>query len=414
MDDKRRILVLTSDAGFGHRSAANAVAAAILDKYGEECEVHIANPMEDRRAPFFLRDASADYDRVVRNTPELYRFYYDASDTSVTSAIVESALTVLLFEVLRDVVRTYQPDTIVTTYPLYITALDAFFTVTGRDIPLIAVVTDLANVHRMWFSKSVDACLVPTSNVLEQALGYGLAQEQVHVTGIPVNPQAVKDPRSRADIQAGFGWRTDLPTILAVGSKRVERLMDTLNVLNHFGAPLQLVVAAGRDERLYHELQAVDWHVPVHLYEYAHNVPLMMRGADALICKAGGLIVTEALAVGCPMILIDLIQGQETGNAEYVVANGAADLARSDVEVLEVMAHLMKDEWRLLRERALNAASLGHPFAAYDVADMAYQFAQRGSSAHRHLLSRRTLIDLLNRNQVRWGDTRELKDPRNQ
>src|SRR5512143_1909440 len=118
MSVKRRILVLTGDAGFGHRAAANAVTAAILEKYGGDCEVHVANPMEDRRAPFFLRDASADYDRVVRNTPELYRFYYDASDTSVTSAIVESALTVLLYEVLRDVVRKYQPDTIVSTYPL--------------------------------------------------------------------------------------------------------------------------------------------------------------------------------------------------------------------------------------------------------------------------------------------------------
>ena len=69
---------------------------------------------------------------------------------------------------------------------------------------------------------------------------------------------------------------------------------------------------------------------------------------------------------------------------------------------------------KVLRERARNAAALGHPFAAYEVADLAYQFAQRGSTEHRHLLSRRTLIDLLNRNQVRWGDTRELKDPRNQ
>ena len=114
------------------------------------------------------------------------------------------------------------------------------------------------------------------------------------------------------------------------------------------------------------------------------------------------------------MILINLIQGQETGNAEYVISNGAADLARSDIEVLEVMAHLMKDDWALLRARARNAAALGHPHAAYAVADLAYQFAQRGSSEHRHLLSRRTLIDLLNRNQIRWGDTRELKDSRNQ
>jgi len=34
MDKKKKILILTSDAGFGHRSAANALQAAITQKYG--------------------------------------------------------------------------------------------------------------------------------------------------------------------------------------------------------------------------------------------------------------------------------------------------------------------------------------------------------------------------------------------
>ena len=33
MSEKKRILILTIDAGFGHRSAANAVRDAILDQY---------------------------------------------------------------------------------------------------------------------------------------------------------------------------------------------------------------------------------------------------------------------------------------------------------------------------------------------------------------------------------------------
>jgi hypothetical protein len=53
---------------------------------------------------------------------------------------------------------------------------------------------------------------------------------------------------------------------------------------------------------------------------------------------------------------------------------------------------------------------LGKPNAAFDVADQAYQAARRGPSQHRHLLSRRSLIDLFNRNQIHWGDTKDLKD----
>jgi len=131
------------------------------------------------------------------------------------------------------------------------------------------------------------------------------------------------------------------------------------------------------------------------------------------VCKAGGLVVTESLAAGCPMMLIDVIAGQETGNADYVVGGGAGDLARSDIEVLETISHWMMDDRALLRERASNAAALGKPMAAYTIADMAFQAACRGPQIHRQLFSRGSLIDLLNRNQIKWGETKDLREYRN-
>ena len=92
------------------------------------------------------------------------------------------------------------------------------------------------------------------------------------------------------------------------------------------------------------------------------------------------------------------------------VGNAAGDLARSDVEVLEVFSHWMRDDRRLLKERARTAASLGRPQAAYDVAEMVYQCSLRSPAKHRHIFSQRSLIDLLNRNHVRWGETKDLRE----
>lgn len=407
---KKKILILTADAGFGHRSAANAVAAAVSERYGEACDVDVVNPMEDKRTPFFLRDSQYDYDRLVRVIPELYRFYYDASDLTVTSAVLESALTILLFETMRDVIRSYAPDVIVNTYPLYQAPLEAVFTLRGKDIPVLTVVTDLATVHRIWFSKAVDVCLVPNEIVQDLAVSYGLSREQTVVTGIPVNPELANDRRTAEEIRRELGWETGITTFLAVGGRRVDRLVDTLNVLNHFGRSIQLVIVAGRDMVLYQELTQIEWHVPVKLYEYVSNVTTMMRAADAVVCKAGGLIVTESLAAGRPMLLVDAIPGQETGNADLVVRSGAGNLVRSEREVLEAVAHWLMDDGKLLRECARNSAALGRPEAAYDVASQAYMAAQRIVAPHRHLFNRRTLIDLFNRNEVRWGDTKDVKD----
>ena len=407
---KKKVLILTADAGFGHRSAANAIAAALKSRYSDRCDVEIINPMEDRRTPFFLRDSQSDYDRLVRLIPELYRFYYDASDKTVTSAVVEGALTVLLFETMRDTIRLYAPDAIVSTYPLYQAPLEAVFTLRSEEIPVLTVVTDLATVHRLWFSKAVDVCLVANEVVQDLAISYGLSPDQVMVTGIPVNPEMAVETCSPAVLRGEFGWVPDMPTFLAVGSRRVERLLDTLNILNHFGKPIQLAVVAGRDQKLYDDLQRIEWHVPVFLYEYVTNVPRMMRAADAVICKAGGLIVTEALAAGRPMLLVDAIPGQETGNADLVVRSGAGDLVRSEREVLETVSHWFSQDGKLMRERSERSAALGRPYAAFDVAEQAFLAAQRGATQHRHLFSRRTLIDLLSRNEVRWRDGREFKE----
>lgn len=396
----RRVLILTADAGFGHRSAANAVAAALEERYSDRCDYWVVNPLEDRRAPFFLRDSQTDYDKLVRNMPELYRFGYDASDSHVPGVIVEQALTVLLFEVMRDLVRTYNPDVILTTYPLYQAPLRAALTVARRSVPILTSVTDLATVHRLWFYTGTDRYMVPTTVVRDLALNYGIPLERIEVTGIPVNPEVARDRRTTAQIRQELGWEQDLITIFAVGSKRVDRLIDSLNVLNHFGVPLQVAVAAGNDSALYQQLNEMEWHIPVRLYEFVSNATTMMRAADIVMCKAGGLVITESLACGRPLLLIDAIPGQETGNADYVVQNGAGELVLSPIEVLEATAHWLRSDGSLLQQRARHACQLGRSQAAYDVAEMVWQAALNRPKKAIRAAGRPNLLDLLSRNQI--------------
>ncbi len=407
MSEPKRILILTADAGFGHRSAATAVASALEEMGQGRYTVDVVSPLEDKRAPFFLRDVGEDYDKIVRNMPELYRIGYDASDAVVPATLLESAMVVLLFEIMRDVVRQYRPDAILTTYPLFQAPMTAVFTIGRQYIPFMTAVTDLVTVHRIWFHKNVDACLAPTEQVAELARASGLAAEKVIVTGLPVHPDIYREKRTPEQIRADLGWRTNLTTLLAVGSKRVENLLPALRVFNHFGTPLQLAVVAGKDEELYQELVGIDWHLPaVHLYEFSSDMPVLMHAADAVVCKAGGLIVTESLACGRPMMLIDVIPGQETGNAEYVVQGGAADLALTPLDALEVLSHWTQNDNALLKERAANAARLGRPDAAYSIANLLMAAAVRGpvSRRRRKIEGRTTLVDLLNRNHVDWEE----------
>jgi len=404
MTPAKRILILTSDAGFGHRKAAQAVAEALNESYGDRCQVDIVNPLDDKRTPFFLRDSQADYDKVVREIPGLVQIGFDASNAAVPSVIAESALSVLLFEVMQDIVQTYQPDAILITYPMYQEPLKAVFTVHRIAVPMFTVITDLVTVHRMWFNPAVDACLVQTEELRERAADFNLPLEKVLITGIPVHPDVVREKRDKASIRTELGWRTDLTTILAVGSRRVEGLLEALNVVNHFGSQLQVAAACGNDQELYERLKKMDWHIPVHLYAYASNIPTLMHASDMIISKAGGLIVTESLACGLPMLLIDVLPGQETGNAEYVISHGAGELAETQLQVLEVMAHWLKNDGQVLELRAERAMAFGKPRAAYIIADLLWKAAEGGpiKKQARWIRGRPELIKLLERNRVHW------------
>jgi UDP-N-acetylglucosamine:LPS N-acetylglucosamine transferase len=94
--------------------------------------------------------------------------------------------------------------------------------------------------------------------------------------------------------------------------------------------------------------------------------------------KAGGLTVTEALACGLPLILVNVIPGQESGNAEYVISGQAGDLAENPIEVLEVMSHWLDKSKELYNQRVQNASRLGYPRAAYDVAKLVWDAASEG------------------------------------
>lgn len=403
MSEKLKILILTADAGFGHRSAANAVAAGLESLYGDQVEVDILNPLDDKHTPALLRDSQSDYDRIIRKAPELYKLGYEASDVPLTKALMDRGLTVMLFEVMRDLLIKYKPAAIVSTYPLYQAPLSAVFSIYRSCVPLFTVVTDLATVHRIWFNDVSEKILVPTQLVADLALDNDIPSEKIAITGIPVNPQIALEQRGKEEIRFALGWEPKLTTIFAVGSQRVEHLQDVIEVINHFGKPLQLAVAAGKDDDLYAELQAKEWHIPAQIYNFVDHMHLLMKASDLIVCKAGGLIVTESLACGLPMLIIDVIPGQETGNMEFVVDRGAGSYVQGPLETLETLYHLTQNDGALLREWSRNAELLGKPQAALDIAAMVWEAAQRGSQKVEKI-GQASLLDLLNLNQIPWRE----------
>jgi UDP-N-acetylglucosamine:LPS N-acetylglucosamine transferase len=381
--ESKNILIVTSDAGYGHRSAANAVAAAFEGCYGERATVTIANPLDDPRVPSFLRNAESDYDKLAREWPQFYKLGYKLSDMAMTTSATEMAYVVLIYDAMARLIRATNPDVIVVTFPTYQYPIQAYRRITGHNVPMATVVTDLVSLQRMWFAEGTDLFIMPSDVAVDLAVERGIERDIIHMTGLPVNPALADVPPSKAATREPLGWDPDLFTVLAVGSKRIEGLDAFTYMLNHSGFPLQIVAVAGGSDELHQAFAATEWHVPAHVYNFVSNMPDMLHAADCVLSKAGGLIVTESLACGLPMFIMQIIPGQETGNAQYMVDEGAGDVTLTPPDLLQAMAHWMTADRALYTERAANARRLGRPEAAYDAADLIWALALRGANARR-------------------------------
>jgi 1,2-diacylglycerol 3-beta-galactosyltransferase len=376
-DALKKILILSADAGFGHKAAANAIAEAFRLKYGDRCDVEVINPLDHPRAPALLVNAQDDYDRMIQNSPDLYRAGYQASDGAVPAGIAEQALTLMLYTVLRDILGQREPDAVITTYPLYQAPLAALRGLSRRGAPFLTVVTDLATVHRLWFHESAEYCLVPTQAVADKALESGISAERVEITGLPVNPR-LGQPVDKAALRAKLGWGNDRTVALFTGSKRVKKLEPIAQVLNHSALPLKLAIVTGGDDDLRKRFEQTEWHQPAYVYGFVNNMIEMMQAADFIVCKAGGLIVSESLAAGLPLLLAEALPGQETGNADYVVQGGAGILVKDASEALAQVFHWLDKGRAGLEAAAARAKALGRPDAAIRVADRGLEVAING------------------------------------
>lgn len=384
----RDILLLTNDAGSGHRSAAVAIEAALLRTYGSGVHVTVRNPMHHTSAPDLLRRYEEVYVDHMQKTPGLYHLGYALSELPGIAHLLNHSVRQLLNRTIAQLLHEHAYDLVISVYPIYSAIAARALRGAVRRPGLMTVVTDLGSVHSVWFSRSDDYCTVPTAVARAKAIRSGLPPDRVVTTGMPVHP-AFAAPRADIPVlRRELGWDSDLPTLLLLGGGAgVGQLGQLALALDSIRQPMQVAVVTGKNAALYDQLREYRWRIPAHIYGF---VPLadLMHAADIVVTKAGGLTVSEALAAGKPLMIHGDPPGQEEGNLRYVQSHGAG-IWIADPAAL--VAHV--NNWLTypaqMERAAANARRLGRPDAALRIARLAWDLASKGPPTNAPDLPRR-------------------------
>jgi 1,2-diacylglycerol 3-beta-galactosyltransferase len=365
----KRVLLLISDTGGGHRSAANAIVAALdevdIGPHGETLDVQ--HRIEDvaSHCSFPLSQLGPAYSAALRFAPPIYGALYHATNGRRRFRSVIRFCEPLYRERLRDLFTSYKPDVIVSVHPLLNhAALRARADAGMMDVPIVTVVTDLGRVHEGWLVPEVDAVVVPAREVYQRAKDRGVPVERIYHLGHPVHPkfETVSDTKLQIRAQLGLPAEKTIALLMA-GGEGGGKLLPTTLALAKSKLPLHLVVVTGRNKALRAKLSelAPSLPTPMTILGYCDNVPELMRAADLLVTKAGPGAIAEASLAEVPVVVYDFIPGQEYGNLKYVENNGIGVVALTATDVVRSTRRIVANLERLqtMRDRQASVAPRG-------------------------------------------------------
>ncbi len=356
-----KILIISSDTGGGHRSAAQTLSDGLTKFWkGESVAVRIIRAAEESHK--ITEKLVNVYNWILRNKQHwmkyvfwaINRFRPETSGFFLNRGIVY----------LKEQFEKWCPHIVVSVHPMtqHIFARILKELNLADQIPLVTVVTDPCyGFWKGWACNDVSLYLVANDDARRQLIDYGIAPEKIKISGMPVHPKfhEVNEKDAQA-ARESFGLDAEIFTVFVnagwIGGGNIPQIFRELvrGELN-----VQAIFLAGKNEELKREAEelAKTAKFPIKVIGYSDEIEKMMQSANVMISKLGGLTTFEALACRLP-IIADAItppMPQEAGTVNLIKKRGAGILLEKASDIVPTLQNLLSDRKKY---RAMKAATI--------------------------------------------------------
>jgi UDP-N-acetylglucosamine:LPS N-acetylglucosamine transferase len=356
-----KILIISSDTGGGHRSAAAAIVAGVqkfLD--GESYAIRVVRAVEESHQ---LADKLVRlYNWILRNRQHWMKYYYWMINR--VRPDTRKFFHKRCVGYVRGLFERWCPHIVVSVHPLtqHIFGRVLKELNLADRVPLVSVVTDPCyGFWRGWACDAVTLYLVASEDARRQLIDYGVAPERIKISGMPVHPKfAYPGEEAAQAARRALGLDPEKFTVFVnagwIGGGNIPQIFRELV---HGELDVQAIFLAGKNEdlRVAAESIATEAPFPVKVIGYSDEVEKLMSAANVMISKLGGLTTFEALACRVP-IIADVITDpmpQEAGMAKLIAQRGAGVMLNRASDVVNVVRRMMEDEVHYSRMRAATA-----------------------------------------------------------
>ncbi len=368
------------DAGGGHRSAANALCE-VVKREERPWEMQLMNLQE-------LLDHIDIFRKMTGiRLQDVYNLMLQRGWTLGSAQLLPfmhgliRAYHPQQVKLLVDYWKDKRPELVVSVIPNFNRALFDAMSRALPGVPLVTILTDMADYPpHFWIEKQPQYLICGTRKAYDQALRMGHTADRVFLTsGMILNPRYYEPVAVEKDCdREAFGLEPDLTTILMMfGGEGSTKMLSIAKQLNDSDLPLQIIAICGKNEKLRQDLSAMPRRIPLHVEGFTREVPKFMRLADVFIGKPGPGSISEAVAMGLPVIVESnsWTLPQERYNAEWVTEQGVGIALRSfRGEVVGAVRRMIDPGQR--RKFACRVAALKNR-AVFEIPDILAEILQR-------------------------------------
>lgn len=367
----KKILVFYGSYGGGHLSAANSIKEHLNESY-PDIEVQLVDCIQYINKAINKISTTA-YNEMAKKAPWAWGKIYSSSQRGPLAHFTTSSNKLMALK-LKKLILQENPDLIISTHP-FATQMCAFLKKRDSiDVKLATVLTDYAP-HDQWlvFSEYCDFFFVAHEEMKESLIKKGIPQDKVFATGIPLSNRFLMH-YNKEEILKSLGLQTGKTTVLffaggkfGLGKSNTYKILRTL--AEQF-SDIQVIAISGKNEKMQREfnniVEETETQANIKVLEYTNMVPQLMTVSDLVITKPGGLTVTESLASGLPIIIINPIPGQEEENAEFLEKSGVGIWLKKEVNLEEFLGNLFETK-TTLKDMKIRARLLAKKNSTKDI-----------------------------------------------
>jgi processive 1,2-diacylglycerol beta-glucosyltransferase len=370
-----KILIFYASYGDGHLQVSRTLLAYFQEKGIFNVKMidlfAKAHPLLNALSRFF-------YIKSTAYCPTLYGWSYYLTYNMQHDQKIMKWLNSLCLQKFAEIIDQEKPDAIVHTFPMMSVA--EFSKPIGVHIPTFTILTDYA-LHSRWIQSGIDKYFVATEDLESKMITKGIRKEQITVSGIPIRKifQEVSDFDNILRIYGlERGKRNILIMAGAYGALSILKKMIWLLLSLE---DVQIIIVCGRDLGLQTKLEAAfKQESKVSILGFVEQIQELMVISSCIITKAGGITLSEAIALQLPIIVFRPVPGQEKENASYLAEKKLIFITQHILELKKIVLRIlaMNSEMnRLKQSMNLRKKTVA---AEIVVSDILQEIEQKGES----------------------------------